>query len=299
MRRRGIGFCCALGCVCAILLASGPARADEKTELLWPNGAPGAKGTADADKPLLHVWLPPADKAVGTGIVITPGGGYGGLAMGHEGADVAKWLNSLGVAAFVLQYRHRGTGYGHPAPLDDAQRALRTVRARAEEFKVDPNRVGVLGFSAGGHLASTLDTHFDKGQPTAEDPIARVSCRPDFAILIYPVISLSGPYAHGGSRSNLLGPEPDPKLVENLSNDTQVTAETPPTFLVGSGEDTAVPPENCVMFYMALRKAGVAAEMHLYQKGPHGKGLAPDVPGMRNWPAACAEWLKANGWLGK
>ena len=162
-----------------------------------------------------------------------------------------------------------------------------------------PDHVGVLGFSAGGHLASTLDTHFDKGQPTADDPIARVSCRPDFAILIYPVISLSGPYSHGGSRSNLLGPEPDPKLVENLSNDTQVTAETPPTFLVGSGEDTAVPPENCVMFYMALRKAGVPAEMHLYQKGPHGKGLAPDVPGMRDWPSRLCRMAESQRLVGQ
>jgi acetyl esterase/lipase len=289
---------CSLGLVCALAcltLLSGPARADEKIELLWPNGAPGAKGTADADKPTLHVWLPPDDQAVGTGIVICPGGGYANLAMGHEGADIAKWLNSLGVAAFVLQYRHRGTGYGHPAPLDDAQRALRTVRARAAEFKVQPDHVGVLGFSAGGHLASTLSTHFDKGHPEADDPIAKVSCRPDFSILIYPVISLTEPFTHGGSKNNLLGPDPDPKLVESLSNEKQVTPETPPTFLVGSGEDTAVPPENVLVYYEALRKAKVPAELHIYEKGPHGKGMAPDVPGMRNWPAACVEWLKVHG----
>ncbi len=296
-----MAICLVLDCLVALILAAGSiALADEpKVELLWPNGAPGAKGTAEADKPTLTIWLPAADKSVGTGVVICPGGGYGGLALGHEGVDVAKWLNSLGVAAFVLQYRHRGTGYGHPAPLDDAQRALRTVRARAAEFKVQADHVGVLGFSAGGHLASTLATHFDKGHPESEDPIAKVSCRPDFAILAYPVISLVAPYTHGGSKSNLLGAEPDPKLVESLSNETQVTAETPPTFLVSSGEDTAVPPENSVAFYQALRQAKVPAEIHIYEKGPHGKGLAPDVPGMKNWPATCADWLKVHGMLGK
>jgi len=289
------------GVVLAVLAATaGTVLADEpKVELLWPQGAPGANGDAPADKPTLTIWLPPADKAVGSGVVICPGGGYGGLAKTHEGADVAKWLNSLGVAGFVLEYRHRGTGYGHPAPLDDAQRALRTVRARASEFMVKPDQIGVLGFSAGGHLASTLDTHFDKGQPDAADPIARVSCRPDFAILVYPVISLDAPFTHGGSKTNLLGKDPDPKLVASLSNDTQVTAETPPTFLVHTTEDTAVPPENSMAFYSALRKAKVPAEMHIYEQGRHGLGLAPDQPGMKNWPAACADWLRIHGFLGK
>ena len=290
-----------LGFVLALVAATtGKALADEpKVELLWPQGAPGANGDSPADKPTLTIWLPPADQAVGTGVVICPGGGYGGLAKDHEGVAVAKWLNSLGVAGFVLEYRHRGTGYGHPAPLDDAQRALRTVRARASEFMVKPDQIGVLGFSAGGHLASTLDTHFDKGQPEAADPIARVSCRPDFAILIYPVISLDAPFTHGGSKANLLGKDPDPKLVASLSNDTQVTAETRPTFLVHTTEDTAVPPENSIAFYAALRKANVPAEMHIYEKGAHGLGLAPNQPGMKNWPAVCGDWLRAHGFLGK
>jgi len=286
--------------VASICLAAGIAPADgPKVELLWPKGAPGAKGDTPNDKPTLNVWLPPADKAVGTGVVICPGGGYGGLALGHEGVDVARWLNSLGVAAFVLEYRHKGKGYEHPAPLDDAQHAMRTVRARADEFKLKTDQIGVLGFSAGGHLASTLATHWDRGKPDAADPIDKVSCRPDFAILVYPVISLTAPYTHGGSKKNLLGDNPDPKLVESLSNETQVNAETPPTFLVHTTEDTGVPPENSLAFYSALHKAKVPVEMHVYEKGPHGKGLGPDVPGMKNWPAACADWLQVHGFLGK
>jgi acetyl esterase/lipase len=291
-----------LGLLLAIAVATaGSASADDqpKVELLWPQGAPGAKGDAPNDKPALNIWLPPAEKGVGSGVVVCPGGGYGGLALDHEGVQVARWLNSLGVAAFVLEYRHHGKGYEHPAPLDDAQRALRTVRARASEFKVDPNKIGVLGFSAGGHLASTLATHFDKGQPDAADPIGRASCRPDFAILIYPVISLSAPYTHGGSKINLLGANPDPKLVESLSNDTQVTSETPPTFLVHTTEDTGVPPENSIAFYLALHKAKVPAELHIYEKGPHGRGLGTNDPGLKNWPGACADWLRIHGFLGK
>ena len=157
----------------------------------------------------------------------------------------------------------------------------------------------MLGFSAGGHLASTLATHFDKGQPDAADRSVGSSCRPDFAILVYPVISLVAPYTHGGSKGNLLGQDPDPKLVESLSNETQVTAETPPTFLVHTTEDTGVPPENSLAFYAALHKANVPAEMHIYEKGRHGLGLAPEQPGMKNWPATCADWLQAHGFLGK
>ncbi len=204
-----------------------------------------------------------------------------------------------GVAAFVLEYRHGGKGYQHPAPLDDAQRALRTVRARAGEFKLDPNRIGVLGFSAGGHLASTLVTHFDKGQADAADAIGRVSCRPDFAILVYPVISLTAPYTHGGSKVNLLGKDPDPKLVESLSNETQVTTETPPTFLVHSTEDTGVPPENSLPSTRPCTKRRCRVELHIYETGRHGLGLAPNEPGMKNWPAVCADWLGNHGFLGK
>jgi len=218
--------------------------AEPQTIVLWPEGAPGAVGNEDADRPTLTVYLPPAERAVPTGVVVCPGGGYAKLAMDHEGRQVAEWLNSLGVAAFVLKYR-LGPRYRHPAPLEDAKRALRLVRSRAGEFRIAPDRIGVWGFSAGGHLASTLATHFDAGNPAAADPIERVSCRPDFAILAYPVISFASEYAHKGSRRNLLGDNPDPALVENLSNEKQVTAQTPPTFLFHTNEDQGVP---CLLY---------------------------------------------------
>ena len=233
-----------------MLLLCAPAQAESKTELLWPDGAPGAKGTNDNDKPTLAISLPPADKATGAAVIVCPGGGYGGLAMGYEGIEVGQWLNDHGIAAFVLKYRHKGTGYEHPSPLDDAQRAIRTVRARAAEFHVDPQRIGILGFSAGGHLASSAGTHFDEGKPDAPDKIQRVSCRPDFLILCYPVISFVAPLTHQGSKKNLLGENPDPKLVESMSSELQVTPETPPDVSVAhrrrhrraAGEQRAVLP---------------------------------------------------------
>jgi acetyl esterase/lipase len=282
-----------IGFVAGLLHAEQP-----KVELLWPAGAPGAKGDSDNDKPTLSINLPASDKATGAAVVVCPGGGYGGLAMGHEGTEIAQWLNSHGIAAFILKYRHRGTGYGHPAPLQDAQRAVRTVRARAEEFKIDAKRIGIMGFSAGGHLASTVGTHFDQGDAAAEDPIEKSSCRPDFMILCYPVISLTTAYTHQGSKNNLLGKEPDPKLVESLSNENQVTGETPPTFLFHTSEDTGVPPENSVLFYMALRRAKVPAELVIYEKGPHGVGLASKIPGTNTWPDLCIQWLGGRGMLG-
>jgi acetyl esterase/lipase len=266
------------------------------TLLLWPQGAPGALGEADADRPSISLWPALAEKATGAAIVVCPGGGYGHLALGHEGADVAKWLNSLGVSAYVLKYR-LGPKYRHPAPLNDAQRALRTVRSKAKEWSIDPARVGVMGCSAGGHLASTAATHFDAGKTDSADPIDQVSCRPDFAILGYPVISFTAPYTHKGSLRNLLGESPDLQLVQSLSNETQVTPQTPPTFLMHTNADTGVPPENSIAFYLALRKAGVPAELHIYEQGRHGLGLAPDVPALSSWPARCADWLKVRGIL--
>src|SRR5579862_1802597 len=206
-----------------------------KVELLWPKGAPGAVGTDAADKPSLTIYLPPTDKATGTAVIVCPGGGYGALAVGHEGTDVADYLNKLGVAAFVLKYRI-APRYKHPAPMQDAQRAIRFVRTNAKEYGIKPERVGIMGFSAGGHLASTAATHFDDGDPKSDDPIEKVGCRPDFAILCYPVITLEGPFAHVGSRNNLLGKDPDPKLVESLCNEKQVTDKTPPTFLFHTNE---------------------------------------------------------------
>jgi len=267
-----------------------------KLELLWPDGAPGALGTADADKPSITPYLVPEGRGTGTAIVVCPGGGYAHLALDHEGSQVAQWLNSIGIAAFVLQYR-LGPRYHHPIELGDAQRAVRTVRARAARYRVLPDRVGIMGFSAGGHLASTAATHFDPGNPDATDVIDRVSSRPDFAVLAYAVISFTTPYLHRGSRDNLLGPNPDPKLVESLSNELQVTAATPPTFLFHTSTDPVVPVENSVLFYLALRKAGVPAEMHIYAQGPHGVGLAPTDEALSTWPARLADWLRVRGLL--
>jgi acetyl esterase/lipase len=268
-----------------------------KAELLWPKAAPGALGDKDADVPTLTPFLPSADKASGAAVVICPGGGYGGLAMSYEGLDVGAWMAKRGVAGFVLKYRV--APYKHPVPLQDAQRALRTVRARAKEWGVDPARVGILGFSAGGHLASTAATHFDDGKADAADPIDRAGCRPDFAILCYPVITLKPPYAHMGSRYNLLGKDADEKLVESLCNDEQVTAKTPPTFLFHTADDNAVPVENSLRFFEALHKAKVSAELHVYEHGRHGVGLAPNDPVLSSWPSLLETWMKAHGWTKK
>jgi acetyl esterase/lipase len=275
-----------------------PVRAAEpREELLWAEGAPRALGDEAKDRPTLTICLPDKEKAAGSAVVVCPGGGYGGLAVGHEGHDIARWFNELGVAALILEYRHRGRGYGHPAPLQDVQRAIRTARARAGEFGVAADKIGVMGFSAGGHLASTAGTHFDKGNPEAKDPIERVSCRPDFMILCYAVIALDEPYTHRGSQRNLLGENPDPALVRSLSNEKQVTADTPPTFLFHTDEDTAVPPENSIHFYLALRRAKVPAELHVFRTGRHGLGLAGNTAGTSAWPKCCEDWLRGQGLL--
>jgi acetyl esterase/lipase len=273
------------------------ADAAPKSEPLWPKAAPGALGDKDADVPTLTPFLPSADKASGAAVVICPGGGYGGLAISYEGMDVGAWMAKRGVAGFVLKYRV--APYKHPIPLQDAQRALRTVRARAKEFGVDPTRVGILGFSAGGHLASTAATHFDDGKADAADPIDRAGCRPDFAILCYPVITLKPPYAHMGSRYNLLGKDADEKLVESLCNDEQVTDKTPPTFLFHTADDNVVPVENSLLFFEALHKAKVPAELHVYEHGRHGVGLAPNEPALSSWPDLLETWMKAHGWMKK
>ena len=257
---------------------------------LWPNGTPNAVGTEAADKPTLTYHPALAERANGSAVVVCPGGGYGGLALGHEGQQIAAWLTQRGVAAFVLKYR-LGPRYRHPAMRNDVRRALRTVRARAEEWKVDPTRIGVWGFSAGGHLAATAATHFAPGNKDAKDPIERVSSRPDFAILAYPVISLDAPHTHRGSQRNLLGDKPAAELLHELSLENAVTKETPPTFLFHTTEDKAVPPENSIAFYLALRKAGVAAELHIYEKGRHGVGLAPKSPILSTWSKRLEDWL--------
>ena len=282
----------------ALFLSAGIAQPPAnlpKADLLWPDGAPLSQGTEDMDKPSLAPYLVPAGRATGTAVIVCPGGGYGHLAMDHEGDQVARWLNSLGVSAFVLKYR-LGPKYHHPVELGDAQRAIRMVRSKAAEYRLLPDRIGIMGFSAGGHLASTAGTHFDAGDASAPDPIDRLSSRPDFMVLCYPVISF-GEFAHQGSRRNLLGENPDPKLVESLSNETQVTARTPPTFLFHTTTDATVPVENSVMFYAALRKAGVPAELHIYERGPHGVGLAQTDEALSTWPARLADWLRVRGLL--
>lgn len=279
-----------------LFVATTNLRAQE-SELLWPAGAPGANGKDAKDKPTLITYLPAKDKATGTAVIVCPGGGYGGLAMGHEGHDIAKWYNSIGVAAFICDYRHRGKGYGHPAPLQDAQRAIRTVRSRAEQLEIKPNQIGIMGFSAGGHLASTAGTHFDAGDPNAADPIQKLSCRPDFLCLCYPVIAFDEPYTHKGSQRNLLGADADPELVKKLSNEKQVTKETPPAFLWHTTEDTGVPPQNSIYFYLAMKQAGVPAELHVFEKGRHGVGLAIGITGTSDWPNRYRDWLLNRGLL--
>jgi acetyl esterase/lipase len=272
------------------------AHGDREFLLLWPAGAPGAVGTEPVDKPKITIYRAPADKATGASVVVCPGGGYGVVAADHEGKRVAEWLSGFGVTAFVLQYR-LGPRYHHPAPLQDAQRAIRLVRSKAREFGIDARRVGILGFSAGGHLTSTAGTHFDAGRAGDPDAIEHESSRPDFMVLAYPVISLVAPYTHKGSLENLIGKNPDPKLVESLSNELQVTKDTPPTFLFHTADDPGVPVENSVVFFEALRKAGVPAEMHIFAKGPHGVGLAPKDPALSAWPSLCAAWMKGLGVL--
>jgi acetyl esterase/lipase len=263
------------------------AAAAQTPEPLWPS-------IADVDRPELTPYL--AKSPNGTAVIICPGGGYSHLSMEKEGSDVAKWLNSLNISAFVLKYR-LGPRYHHPAMLDDAQRAIRMVRARAAALGLRTDRIGIMGFSAGGHLASTAGTHFDSGNPKAADPIDRFGSRPDFLILGYAVISMNSEYTHAGSRTALLGDHPDPKLLDDLSNDQRVTAQTPPTFLFQTNADTTVPAENSVRFYLALRKAGVPAELHIYEQGPHGVGLAPLNATLSSWPARLADWLRGRGLL--
>ncbi|HVQ36348.1 MAG TPA: alpha/beta hydrolase [Pyrinomonadaceae bacterium] len=271
------------------------ARAAPETPIvLWPGGAPGAVGTEPVDIPTLTPFLPPKDKMTGAAIIICPGGGYARLA-DHEGGPVAQWLNSQGVTAFVLKYR-LGPRYHHPAPLQDAARAIRLVRSRAGEWGLDPQRIGILGFSAGGHVASTAGTHFDSGKANAADPIERVSSRPSLMVLVYPVITMKEK-THAGSKRNLLGTDPTAELVNLLSNEEQVTKETPPAFLVHTMADTGVPVENSLSFVTALRRFGVPFEFHLYERGPHGFGLGQKDPILATWPDRCADWLRLRGFV--
>ncbi|MGZ0174784.1 MAG: prolyl oligopeptidase family serine peptidase [Planctomycetales bacterium] len=282
-----------------LLFFAGNALAGEDWKPLWPGDAPGANGDADHDMPALLAYPASNDTANGCGIIVCPGGGYGGLAMGHEGYDIVEWLNKRGVSAWILRYRLGSKGYHHPIQKGDVLRAIRTVRHNAAASGVDSNRIGVWGFSAGGHLASTAATHFDHGVKGASDPIERVSSRPDFAVLCYPVITMDASFTHTGSRRNLFGPDQydNAELVELLSNEKRVTKETPPTFIFHTTEDKKVPVENAIMFYSSLRKHGVNCELHVYQKGRHGVGLAAADPILATWPARLEDWIETNNFL--
>lgn len=281
-----------------LLLAQPPAERSRELIPLWSGKAPHTVVDSASDKPSLTVY--PAAKPNGAAIVVCPGGGYGFLADDHEGKQVAEYFNALGVHAFVLKYRivqKDRPGPLHPAPLEDAQRAIRTVRDMAKKLGIDMHRVGIIGFSAGGHLASSAGTHFDEGNKDAEDAIDKQSCRPDFLVLGYPVISFEDDATHKGSRTNLIGAKPDAKLIEYYSSDKQVTAKTPPTFIFHTSADTAVLPENAVRFYLALKKAKVPVELHVYEKGRHGVGLGRDPKwtggetSVATWPDRLSEWL--------
>ena len=272
------------------------AQTEPETVLLWEKGAPGALGDADVDRPSITIFR--AAGAGGTSVIVAPGGGYRNLSMDKEGRQVASWFNAMGVTAYVLKHR-LGPRYHHPIELGDAQRAIRLVRSRAAQLGIAPDRIGMMGFSAGGHLAATAGTHFDDGSRDASDPVDRVSSRPDFLILAYPVISFDPAIAHKGSEQSLLGDSPDPRLVQDLSDELQVTAKTPPAFLFHTNADTTVPAENSVRFYLALRQAKVPAEMHIFQNSPHGVGLDLGDPVLSQWPTLLANWLRGRGLLSK
>lgn len=269
---------------------------------LWETGAPGALGTEVSDTPTLTMY-PAAGRGSRTAVIIAPGGAYAGLALNHEGRQWANWFNAQGITAFVLRYR-LGSRYRHPVPLGDAQRAVRLVRARAQTSNYDANRIGMMGFSAGGHLTATVGTRMDAGRPDAADPIDRVSSRPDFLVLAYPVISFQsdiagsnvlGAYANSGR--NLLGDNPPAALLRELSAETQVTEQTPPTFLFHTTADALVPVENSLAFYSALRRAGVPAELHVFQNGPHGAGMGLSDPALSAWPTLLMNWMRQRGLL--
>jgi acetyl esterase/lipase len=262
---------------------------------LWPGGAPGALGQDSTDIPTISVYRPASGVATGAAMIICPGGAYQNLA-DHEGHAIAVWLNTLGVTGVVLKYR-LGPRYHYPVQWQDVSRAIRTVRARAAEWGVDPARVGVIGFSAGGHLAATIATHFDGGDPAARDPIDRLGSRPDLAVLAYPVISMEPGITHALSRRNVLGANPSADLATLLSNEKQVTPQTPPTFLFHTADDPVVPVENSERFAAALRAAHVPFELHIFAHGPHGVGLAEDDPVLHSWTTLLEHWLRTRGFV--
>jgi acetyl esterase/lipase len=306
MKRKIIVFTC-------VLLLTNDLSGQSQVIDLWNGKIPGAihnaayKQTVDSldnwikmrmvSQPILDMYPAPAEKATGTAVIICPGGGYGGLAIAHEGTQVAQWLNSLGVTAFVLKYRLPNDAImvdKSVGPMQDAQKAMRLVRQHANEWNIHSDKIGIMGFSAGGHLASTLSTHFNE---KVYEPAETTSARPDFSLLIYPVISMEAGTTHMGSRRNLLGENPSPDRVKHFSNELQVNSQTPPAFLVHSIDDEAVPVQNSIVYALALKKNQVPCELHIYQSGGHGYGMGRSENTESTWTDACRKWLEAGGFL--
>ncbi len=288
----------------ALTAAAAPA---ERTVIpLWPEGVPGAKATlgpehwddgrvSNVTEPTLTVVAPAVDKPNGTAVIVCPGGGYVHLSFEREGVQFANWLSTLGVTSFVLKYRM--AEFGHPAPMRDVLRAVRLVRSRAAEFHVDPDRIGLMGSSAGGHLAATAGTLFDDPAGKTGAKLDAVSARPDFLILLYPVITMHGPAVNRGSREALLGKEPSAALLDRMSLENQVTSRTPPALLIHTQEDHSVPVENSIRFFQALTHAGVPAELYVFEKGAHGMGMRAGLGNASDWPRRAEEWLRYRGLL--
>lgn len=285
-----------------------PLMAQNQIIPLWQSDPPNYQETGEVtiwdtadivrvrnvQKPDIAVYLPSKKNSSGEAVVICPGGGYSILAYDWEGSDIARWLNSRGIAAFVLKYRLPGSNSNivpHKSPLLDAQRAMRMVRSNADKWNIDPGKIGIMGFSAGGHLASTLSTHYDAGDPASADPVEQVSSRPDFSVLVYPVISFTEEFQHSGSRINLLGKDADETLVKYYSNELQVTEDTPPAILIHSDDDKAVPLENSIAYFEALRANDVLSELHIYPYGGHGYSLAIGQGHLSTWPDRVIDWI--------
>jgi acetyl esterase/lipase len=294
----------------SFLLFAGMAKSQESTLPLYPAGkVPNFQQTAEKEKrdtgetikislvqtPGMTVYLPAKRSATGQAVIICPGGGYVYLSYNWEGTDPARLLAAKGIAAIVLKYRlpnSKSNITPHLSPLADAKRAIRIVRANAAEWNIKKDQVGIMGFSAGGHLASTLATHFDEGDKRATDSVEQQRSRPDFAVLVYPVISMSKPIMHAGSRNNLLGEKRDTALANLYSNELQVTKATPPTFLVHAMDDKSVPVENSLLFFQAMKDNGVTGELHVFPKGGHGFGLGIGRGAVENWTVLCIDWIR-------
>jgi acetyl esterase/lipase len=293
-------------CLIALLPLFAQGASDPRVIPLWPEGVPDIKPDAGQEReengrflnihhPTVTLYSPPEGAANGTAVIYAAGGGYVRVAVGANGGEITRWLNSIGIKVFVLKYRN--VEYGQPAPLRDALRAVRLVRSRASEFGVKPERIGMLGGSAGGHLAASAGTLFDAPEGRVGSELDRVSGRPDFIVLVFPVITMQDPHAHGVSRRALLGENPSEALKQRWSVERQVTKDTSPTFLVHSSEDSTVVVENSLLFYEAMHRAKAPIEMHLYPRGPHGSGMAASLGPTADWPKLCEAWMRFNGWL--